>query len=179
MKAPRDSFSLIEVVLALGVISFALLSTLALLPMGLKTNRVSADELRADCILTSLESDLRNTHPSANGGKSKHFGLVLPYTLDSSGRVILNTTLTTNAVSSANSAGLDQNEQPNSMGTLPPPPYQVSVIYTRVPKAGAYSPIEARLIVGWPCRNTTDPVALTSQTNTLGFVESYVSFPAP
>ncbi len=179
MRRFHYGFSLIEVVIALGIISFALLSTLALLPMGIKTNRISAEETRATCILTSVEADLRNTHPLANNGNSKYFGLALPYTTNSSGQIILNTNLSTNTVSSTNSVGLDENENASNVATKPPLPYQVTILYTQVPAPGSLSPIEARLIVGWPCRATTDPVALTSLTNISGFVESYVSFPAP
>ncbi|SDT93029.1 Verru_Chthon cassette protein B [Verrucomicrobium sp. GAS474] len=179
VKRVRDGFSLIEVVIALAVISFALLSTLALLPMGLKTNRISSEETRAVFILTELEADLRNTHPAANGGKSRHFGLALPYMVDANGRVVPNTGLATNTVSSRYSTGLDDREQPRDLAALPASPYQVSVLYTRVPAAGAHAPVEARLVVGWPSQAATDPALLTSPTHVSGFAESYVSFPAP
>ncbi len=180
MNRLRCGFSLVEVVIALGVVSFALLTMMALLPLGLETNRVSAQETRAACILTELEADLRNTHPLANGGKSQNFGLALPYQYDAtSGRVMLNTSLSTNTVSAANSIGLNENEETSSITAVPPPSYQATVVYTRVPGAQAHSPIEARLVVGWPCRNTLDPLTLTSPANVAGFVESYVSFSAP
>jgi len=175
----RSGFTLVEVVIALAVFAFALLSILALLPMGLKSNRASTEEVRATCILTALEADLRNTHPLENNGKSKYFGLALPYTIDASGRVTLNHTLSTNTLSADTSVGLDENEQPAGVPLPPTLPLQVSVLYTRVPANGSQGPIEARFIVSWPWRNTTDPVALTAPGNTGGFVESYVSFPAP
>jgi len=171
----RSGFTLVEVVIALAVFAFALLSILALLPLGLKSNRVSSEEVRATCILTALEADLRNTHPLENSGKSKYFGLVLPYTIDASGHVTLNRTLSTNTLSADTSVGLDENEQPATAALR----LQVTVLYTRVPPAGSHGPIEARFIVSWPWRNTTDPIALTAPGNTGGFVESYVTFPSP
>ncbi len=171
----RSAFSLVEVVIALGVISFALLVLLALLPLGLQTNHLSTQETQATCVLTSLEADLRDTYPSANGGKSKYFGLMLPYAVNGLGRVTLNPAVTANTVSSI---GLSEGEITNNPAAVPPPAYQASVVYTRVPGAGMLAPMEARLVVSWPCRNVTDPTRLTS-TNIAGYVESYVSFPAP
>ncbi len=184
MNAPRRSagsagFSLIEVVLSLAVISFAFLTTVALLPMGVKDNRITAEETRAACILTLLESDLRNTHPLANGGKSKYFGLALPYAANASGQVVLNPDLQSNTLSSTYTVGLDDKEKAVDPAQVPPPAYQASVLYTRLPKAGAHTPVEARVIVSWPCRNGTDPALLTSLTHVTGFVESYVTFQAP
>lgn len=57
-------FSLVEVTLAIGIVAFALITLLALMPVGLKTNRKSIDEIAALGMLTSLESDLR-TSPSS------------------------------------------------------------------------------------------------------------------
>jgi type II secretory pathway pseudopilin PulG len=50
MKRSRlltGAFSMIEVVLALGLVSFALVAVLAFFPMGLKSNRASVSETRA------------------------------------------------------------------------------------------------------------------------------------
>jgi hypothetical protein len=170
----------------LGVISFALLTILALLPIGLKMNHISTEETRATYILTTLEADLRNTYPGANGGKSTFYGLAEPYMMNGAGRVVLNSNLTTNSASSTASppysVGLDGNEKVTAT-TTPPPPYQASVIYNTngAPPGSVTGPmqIEARLIVNWPYVNTSNPVLLTSPTNVSGFVESYVSFPAP
>jgi uncharacterized protein (TIGR02598 family) len=185
-------FSLVEVVLAVGIVAFALLSILALLPLGLQANRVSSQATRTECLLTALEADLRNTHPLANSGNSQYFGLPLPYT-DPSGRVVLSTNLSTNTVYSI---ALNDSEQTLAEWTADPSPYkpltfipmfQVSVIYTRapgIPPAGASTPgpnapVEARLIASWPYNSAATALTLTSTGNGGGYVESYVSFPAP
>ncbi len=51
------AFSLVEVVLALGVLSFAVLIMLALLPMGLKTNRDTQEESMAVNIVGAMVAD--------------------------------------------------------------------------------------------------------------------------
>ncbi|HEY0257242.1 MAG TPA: prepilin-type N-terminal cleavage/methylation domain-containing protein [Candidatus Methylacidiphilales bacterium] len=169
-------FSLVEVVIALAVISFALLVLIGLLPIALRANQSSAQETQATCILSGVAADLRNSYPAANNGKSRYYGLRLPYTNDAYGRTIADPNLPVGIVSSI---GLSANEATSSPSAIPPPTYQVSVVYTRVATAGMHSAIEAHLVVGWPCHNTSNLVALTSPTNNVGYVESYVSFPAP
>jgi type II secretory pathway pseudopilin PulG len=177
------AFSLIELVVALGIVAFALLTMVALLPIGMKVNQVSVEETRAANLLTALEADLRNTHPSLNGGKSKLFGLPLPYTT-SSGTVVLNSALTDNATTlpSTDTTGVNEDESLAAISANPRPRYQVSVIYIKTSgdlPVGSLAPYEARLIVNWPSVNTTSVSNLTSNTNVSGFVEAYVSFPAP
>lgn len=180
MMAARRGFSLVEVVLALGIVVFVLLTLLALLPMGVQTNRVSAEETRAACLLTLLESDLRNSHPLAGGGRSLRFGLTLPYVYDAaSGRVTVNPNLALDTVSSDYSVGLDGDEKILAAGAAARPVYQATVLYTRMPDRAAGAPVEARLVVNWPGLATADPRALTATGKVSGFVESYVSFPAP
>jgi type II secretory pathway pseudopilin PulG len=186
-------FSLVEVVIALGVVTFALLSVMALLPIGVKINQVSAEETRAAMILTALESDLRNTYPSAifNGraaGRSQIYGLTLPYAL-SAGTVVANSTLVAQNMSTALASaasgffttGLDANEK---TVTASQSRYRATVIYTRVPTSGSLAPIEARLIVNWPglseSGTTTYTIAdLTDLTKVSGFVEETVTFQVP
>ncbi len=177
----RNGFSLVEVVLALGVVSFALLAIVALLPAGIKNNKISTEETRATCLLTTLEADLRNTHPLANSGKSQLFGLLLPYKWDSStSRVSLNSALSVNSITTSTSVGITETQSAVAYSsTNPRPRYQATVIYTQVPSASSAAPVLARLIVSWPAMTTTSVSQLTSSTNVLGFVETCVAFPAP
>ena len=172
-------FSLIEVLLALGLASFALMSLLVLLPVGMKTNQTSVEEARADDLLSVIEADLRNS--STPTGKSLLFGLTAPYYLTNtvSGRLSFNPAalVSTNLINGATTVGLSNNDSVVSIASLPR--FQASVVYTAIPTNGALRPIQARLIVNWPCRNLTDPQALTSLTNVSGYVEAYVTFPSP
>lgn len=181
MSGRRRGFSLIEVVIALGVVSYALLLIVALVPHGVKTNKASALETRATCILSLVEADLRNSHPLVNDGKSKYFGLQLPYALNAAKRVIVNPALSENTLSTANSTGLDDNEMP-VIGTANLTPFQVAVVYTRLPVTSSgttNSPVEARLIVRWPYVGTSNLSSLSSASTDGGYVESFVAFPAP
>src|ERR1043165_1889070 len=60
MKRARVGFSLVEVVVALGVIGFALLAILGLFPIGLKSGRASIQETRANHLAEQVFSTLRS-----------------------------------------------------------------------------------------------------------------------
>jgi len=167
---------MIEVVISLGIFVFAIMGIFALLPIGLESNRVSTDEARAADLLTLLEADLRNTSPALSAGKSQLFGLPLPYKTVS-GKTVINTSLTTNAL---NSTGLNVDDTLVAYtSTNPRPLYQLSVIYTYIPAAGSLAPIRARLIVNWPAINPTTINQLASFGIVTGFVETYVTIPPP
>src|SRR2546430_10195961 len=55
-----SSFSLVEVVLALGVISFALVAIIGLLPIGLASGRGTIQETRANHLAEEVFSTLRS-----------------------------------------------------------------------------------------------------------------------
>jgi len=55
----RRAFSLVEVALSLGIISFSLLGILALLPVGIGTHNTSVRQTAAANLLTSIIADLR------------------------------------------------------------------------------------------------------------------------
>ena len=176
----RSAFSLIEVAVALGVATFALVSLMALLPVGIKTNQVSTEETRAALILGALEADLRNTHPLARSGTSRLFGLALPYKMDATGtRVVLNTGVALDTLNPAYSVGLNDDETAIPYASLPRPRYQATVLYTRLPASGSNAPIHAHLIVSWPALAAADRKSLTSAKAVSGYVETYVTFPAP
>jgi uncharacterized protein (TIGR02598 family) len=69
MRLPpkNPAFSLVEVMIAIGVVAFALLSLLALLPLGLRIEKESAEESAAVNLLAAIRADLRN---SAESGPS-------------------------------------------------------------------------------------------------------------
>jgi uncharacterized protein (TIGR02598 family) len=57
-SATRDGFSLIEVVLALGVISFALVAILGVFPAGLAANRTSISDTRAAQLANAITATI-------------------------------------------------------------------------------------------------------------------------
>jgi uncharacterized protein (TIGR02598 family) len=62
MTTPNPKgFSLVEVTIALGVMSISLLTLFALLPVGLKANQSSISQTAATSILSAVVSDMRAT----------------------------------------------------------------------------------------------------------------------
>lgn len=64
-------FSLVEVVIAIGVVAFALLAVLGLLPVALGTNRDATQETEAANIAALLESDVRSISRQFNPDGSR------------------------------------------------------------------------------------------------------------
>ena len=63
----HPAFSLVEVVLALGLISFSLLAVVGLLPVGLKSIKNAREESAAANALNQLADALRNATANASG----------------------------------------------------------------------------------------------------------------
>lgn len=68
-KAPK-AMTLVEVVLALGIVSFAIIPLIGLLGVGLKSNTSANDETAHACILAFMQSELRTRVYSANAWTS-------------------------------------------------------------------------------------------------------------
>lgn len=64
--AGKEAFSLVEVVLALGIVSFAGLALLGLFSVGLSTNRESIEELEATHVAQSIFAFRRASPLSTN-----------------------------------------------------------------------------------------------------------------
>ena len=59
------AFSLVEVVLALGVAAFCLIAVLGLMPAGVQTNRNATSQTAATNIMAAVVADLRTTPAAA------------------------------------------------------------------------------------------------------------------
>jgi uncharacterized protein (TIGR02598 family) len=59
------AFSLVEVVLALGVAAFCLIAILGLMPVGVQTNRSATSQTAAANIMAAIVADLRTTPAAA------------------------------------------------------------------------------------------------------------------
>lgn len=90
-KKLASGFSLVEVALALGIAGFCLVSLFGLVPLGVDTAQVAADQAVASSILTHVLADLRATPAlpvgSAAGtpSKSSEYGLTIPDSTPRSG----------------------------------------------------------------------------------------------
>jgi type II secretory pathway pseudopilin PulG len=75
MKQPASSaFSLVELTLAIGLISLCLVAVIGLIPVGVQTNRNATSQTAATNIITAVVADLRAT-PKANS-TSAQFGII-------------------------------------------------------------------------------------------------------
>ena len=74
------AFSLVEVVVAIGIIAFAIIPLMGLVNVGLKSNKVSADELGAFTIASAIWSDLQATQTTSGSAAatSNRYGLSMP-----------------------------------------------------------------------------------------------------
>lgn len=73
----RLGFSLVEVVLAIAVVSFALLAIIALLPVGLNSMRSSREEAFAAQVLKSLANSVQGAFPVS--GSSGRYSSLPPF----------------------------------------------------------------------------------------------------
>ena len=71
-----SGFSLIEVVIAIGVAAFCLVAMLGLIPTGVKSVKAATDQTGASTVLNEVITDLRSTPIGADS--SPTFGISLP-----------------------------------------------------------------------------------------------------
>jgi uncharacterized protein (TIGR02598 family) len=74
--APQHAFSLVEVVLALGLAAISLLAIFSLLPIGLQTNQYSLEQTASLNILSAVAADLRATQRGTSA--SSQFNIIMP-----------------------------------------------------------------------------------------------------
>jgi hypothetical protein len=132
------AFSLIEVVLALGVATFAIVVIVALLPVGLQSSRDTVEESSALNILSSLVADRRAT----------------PFT-SSSG--IYQLSALTNLVSTTNTFGIGDHNQ--AVANLNQASYRIVCVFTP-PTAGTLNPYVGHFTASWPALNTNSPACV-------------------
>lgn len=81
-----NAFSLVEVVLALGVVSFAIVAILGILPVGLSTGHSAQDETRAaqiaEDILASLAGQAPTNYDNASIQQPSGFQFAVPLNQD-------------------------------------------------------------------------------------------------
>lgn len=73
--------SLVEVTLAIGVVSFAMIVVFGLLPVGLNSSQNSIEQTAANDVLAAVATDLRATPPTSPPGgasASARFGIAIP-----------------------------------------------------------------------------------------------------
>lgn len=63
---PSRAFSLVEVTMALGLVSFCLVAMLGVLPVGLMQERKSSDQMSAMHVLATMKSDFQSASSTSN-----------------------------------------------------------------------------------------------------------------
>jgi uncharacterized protein (TIGR02598 family) len=79
-----SGFSLVEVALAVGIIGFVLVLLIGLIAIGLKTNKVSADEVNAAGLAYNIWVDLKHsptTNPISDTNLTARLGLPTPLSI--------------------------------------------------------------------------------------------------
>jgi uncharacterized protein (TIGR02598 family) len=166
----RRGFSLVEVSVAIAVLSFCLLTLLALLPAGLMSTTDSLQKTSAAGIASQIAADIRGTPPTTNSTPSisPRYGLTV------------DTSSTTLATGSTNTFYLDDTGNPTGAlnGPITPASIYKATIVVTLPKAlpGAYAtanaattfgyfynrPTFVRILVTWPAQEDKTAGALPS-----------------
>ena len=177
-----SAFSLIEVALALGIVAFAIVGLVALLPIGLKEAKNSTEEIQAINLITVLSSDLKNTPLGKSA--SSYFNLTpLPWALASGSNAAIPNSSVVTGSNYTFYATSGQGIQTTSVGAH----YRVTLQYVRAPgqpnvtdgttpPAGSPASFEALMTVSWP--PSLDPYPTTG-VKAQGLVEAYLTFPKP
>lgn len=74
-KRTRAGFSLVEVTMAIGLMSFCLVAMLGILPVGLSQERKSTDQLLALQALGAVTADFQNASLAGTNSKSPQYGI--------------------------------------------------------------------------------------------------------
>jgi len=146
--ACNAAFSLVEVVLAMGIIAFALIILVALLPVGLKSNSDSVGESQAVNLLQALIADRQATAYSTNSALY-NLPAITNITSQLSGSLyVMEDAVTTNAQPMAARYRVNY--------TI----YPATNIYsgaTNDPVSGPPLPVSINFKVSWPAPQTNNP----------------------
>lgn len=153
LLARPTAFSLVEIVLAIGIVAFALMAVVGLLPVGLRLAGDSEDETRAANILNAVVADRRATPLGLPSQIFKVEALTNASVLP-----------TTNYFGITDDGKYCAQDMQNAR-------YRVS--YALIPPAnGGKNSYLSWLRVSWPALNTNSPEALET-------VAAYPTFAAP
>ena len=127
-----------EVLLALGILSFAVLMVLALVPLGLQTNQDSQEESVAVNIVGSLVADWRAVDTTTNASFIFHLPAISA------------------KMTPSNTFGISDSGQVTNIEAA-----RYRVAYTVVPPAtNSFSPYYVHFTLSWPAQATNNPARL-------------------
>jgi Tfp pilus assembly protein PilV len=138
-----SAFSLVEVTLALGIISFSLLALFGLLATGSRLSHTASEQTASVGILSAVVSDLRATPKTV--ATSLQFGIPIPATPGGGSTTTLYLTSTGN---SSTALGRDS---------------RYRLIVTFLPNSGTLSATLAELRLTWPA--AADPTNANTEAS--------------
>jgi len=156
---PRSlAFSLVEVVLSLGIVTFCSLTLIALIPEGLSSNKASREQIIALNLCRNIESDLKSTASTTNS--SPLYGITIPAAAS-----VPTTNVTTLYDSYATSANSFSTTRSSSSQ------YRFTVTLVGPTTSSPNDPVNAKIQATWPPSVTpVAPSSLGNPTNTIGTV---------
>jgi type II secretory pathway pseudopilin PulG len=148
------AFSLVEVVVALGVVTFCLLSLIGLASVGLNSNKLVREQIIALDLCRQIESDLKAT--GATNTISPLYGIAIP-----AAGASVTTTLYDTYPSSTTSFGPAQ--AANSQ-------YRFTVVLNGPATTSPNDPVNANIQATWPPGTTPRAPLLGTPTNVIGTI---------
>ncbi len=130
----EEAFSLVEVVIAVFVVSFCLVAVLGLLPIGMKSNNDSSSQTAAAGLAMAIASDLRAAPVTNIPVTSSNYGLTIP--VAGGGASTRTFYLSEDGTTTASATALNSR-------------YQATVTITP-PASGLKSATAARILLSWP-----------------------------
>jgi uncharacterized protein (TIGR02598 family) len=148
----KVAFSLVEVVIAIAVFSFCLLTLLALVPVGLTDNKSSRDRMIVSDLCSSLESDMKAT--ATTNFASPINGITFPTP---------SATATSTATTTLYDIYTSSSTTTFSMTKGPASQYRFTIVLTSYPtNSYPFIPVLANVHVTWPA--SASPTVATGST---------------
>ncbi len=153
----RGAFSLVEVVLALGVAGFCLLAVVGMLPTAIKVQQASVQQTAANSITSGIIADLRAAYRKPGNRSSAQFGIELKKLPP--GQAAKYTPL-------ALYFSLDGTQQNGAGGAV----FKATITYYRTLADNSTTSTFANIIVSWPATQT-DLTKAAGYTETLAVID--------
>lgn len=157
-KAKQGSaFSLVEIVLALGVAGFCLLAVVGMLPTGIKVQQASVQQTAANAITTAIIADLRAAYRKPGNSNSSQFGILLKK---------LPPGQAAKYTPSALYFSLDGTQQNGAGGAI----FKGTITYYRTAADSSATSTFANIVVSWPAAQA-DLTKAAGYTETLAVID--------
>lgn len=159
MRVGTRAFSLVEVVVSIGIVTFCSLTLIALIPGGLSANKITREQIIALNLCRNIESDLKAT--ASTNTVSPLYSIPVPITA---------ATPTTNIVTLYDTYA----SSATSFSTTPTTAsqYRFTVTLVGATTTSPNDPVNAKIQATWPAVLVpASPSPQSNPTNTVGAVE--------